>query len=150
MTEKGLKHVIVVVSLIMLLAVSVHGCLDVGDVFKTKKVVQVSATIDEVPAPSGDGVIPQITAVDAGTEEINLLKYPKDIPPNLPGVYVHVIYTSHRIDYWSSVPYTGPGDYEITVGLRAVPPDGSEVRVIVTVNNEDGDRIAMNTTNIVI
>jgi hypothetical protein len=65
-------------------------------------------------------------------------------------VYVHVIYTSHRIDYWTSVPYTGPGNYEITVGLRAVPPDGSDVRVIVTVNNEDGDRIAMNTTNIVI
>ncbi len=148
MTGKGLKHVIFVVSLIMLIAVSAHGCLEVGDVFKTKKVVQVSATIDEVPL--GDGMIPQITAVDAGAEEISLLKYPKDIPPNLPGVYVHVIYTSHRIDYWTSVPYTGPGNYEITVGLRAVPPDGSDVRVIVTVNNEDGDRIAMNTTNIII
>ncbi|MCK4652382.1 MAG: hypothetical protein KAT13_04790, partial [Methanosarcinales archaeon] len=83
-----------------------HGCTDAGDVFKTKKAVQVSATIDEVPL--GDGMIPQITSVDASTREINLLKYPKDVPPNLPGMYVHVIYTSHRIDYWSSVPYTGP------------------------------------------
>ncbi len=148
MTEKGLKHAVLVVSLIMLLVVSVHGCTDAGDAFKTKKAVQVSATIDEVPL--GDGTIPQITSVDASTREINLLKYPKDVPPNLPGMYVHVIYTSHRIDYWSSVPYTGPGEYEITVGLRAVPPDGSDVRVIVTVNNEEGDRIAMNTTNIVI
>ncbi|HIE32369.1 MAG TPA: hypothetical protein EYP67_08370 [Methanosarcinales archaeon] len=148
MTGKGLKHAIFVVSLVMLLSVSVHGCMNAGDIFKTKKVVRVSATIDEVPL--GEDTIPQITAVDAGVGEISLLKYPKDIPPNLPGVYVHVIYTNHRIDYWTSVPYTGPGDYEITVGLRALPPDGSEVRVIIAVNNEDGDRIAMNTTNIVI
>lgn len=148
MTEKGLRHAAFVVSLIMLLAVSMHGCLDVGDAFKTKKAVQVSATIDEVPLEGG--MIPQITTIDASTCEINLLKYPKDVPTNLPGMYVHVIYTSNRIDYWSSVPYTGPGDYEITVGLSTVPPDGSDVRVIVTVNNEGGDRIAVNTTNIVI
>ncbi|MCK5109703.1 MAG: hypothetical protein KAR25_08425 [Methanosarcinales archaeon] len=148
MTEKGLRHTAFVVSLIMLLAVSMHGCLDVGDVFKTKKAVQVSATIDEVSL--GDGTVPQIRTINASTREISLLKYPKDVPTNLPGMYVHVIYTSHRIDYWSSIPYTGPGDYEITVGLRAVPPEGSDVRVIVTVNNEDGDRIAVNETSIVI
>ena len=148
MTGKGLRHTVFVVSLIMLLAVSTHGCLDVGDVFKTKKAVQVNATIGEVPRE--DGVVPKIMIINATTREINLLKYPKDIPTNLPGMYVHVIHTSHRIDYWSSVPYTGPGNYEITVGLRTVPPEGSDVRVIVTVNNEDGDRIAVNETKIVI
>ncbi|RZN43522.1 MAG: hypothetical protein EF813_00485 [Methanosarcinales archaeon] len=148
MTGKGLRHAAFVVSLIMLFAVSTHGCLDVGDAFKTKKVVQVNARIGEVPRE--DGVIPKIMIIDATTREINLLKYPKDIPTNLPGMYVHVIHTSHRIDYWSSVPYTGPGDYEITVGLRTLPPEGSDVRVIVTVNNEDGDRIAVNETKIVI
>ena len=94
--------------------------------------------------------IPEITNVETNSILIDELKYPKDVPPNFPGVYVLVIYKSGRINYWTSVPYTGPGTYEITTGLRAIPADGEDARVIVTVNDETGDRIAMNTTTVTI
>ena len=111
------------------------GCLE------SKKVVQIKAEIIEDNGP-------QFTNVEANTELIEALKYPKDIPPNLPGVYVLVIYANNRINYWTSVPYTGPGTYEITTGLRFFPADGEEARVIVTVNDETGDRIAMSTVQV--
>ena len=47
------------------------------------------------------------------------------------------------------MPYTGPGTYELTSGLRFIPDDGEEARVIVTVNDETGERIAMNTTTVI-
>jgi glycosyltransferase A (GT-A) superfamily protein (DUF2064 family) len=110
---------------------------------ESKKVVKIKATIIENDTP-------QITNVEANSELIDVLKYPKDIPPNFPGVYVLVIHKSNRINYWTSVPYTGPGTYELTTGLRFIPADGEDARVIVTVNNEMGDRIAMNTTTVTI
>lgn len=113
------------------------GCLE------SKKAVTIKAEILE-------NDVPQITNVETNTVLINELKYPKDIPPNFPGVYVLVIHKSNRINYWTSVPYTGPGTYEITTGLRFIPDDGEEARVIVTVNDEMGDRIAMNTTVVTI
>jgi len=121
--------------LIALLLSATSGCLE------SKKVVNIKATITE-------NDIPVITTVDASTELIDALKSPKDIEPNFPGVYVLIIYENNRINYWTSVPYTGPGDYELTSGLRFIPNDGEEARVIVTVNDDMGDRIAMSTTTV--
>jgi len=56
-----------------------------------------------------------------------------------------IIYKNNRVNYWTYVPYTGPGTYELTTGLRFIPADEEEARVIVTVNDDMGDRIAMNT-----
>ncbi|MEA1864809.1 MAG: hypothetical protein U9N46_06390 [Euryarchaeota archaeon] len=137
-----IKYVVVVLLMAVLIAAFAHAYL------QTEKVVTVTATIEEVMAGGDEG--PQVTAISAGVDRINLLKYPKDIPANFPGVYVLMVHEGHRINYWTSVPYTGSGTYNLTVGLGSVPPDGSEVRVIVTVNDKDGKRIAMNTTNIVL
>lgn len=126
-----------IILLITLVLLSTSGCME------SKKVVKIKATIIENDTP-------QITNVEANSELIDVLKYPKDIPPNLPGVYVLVIHKSNRINYWTSVPYTGPGTYELTSGLRFIPADGEDARVIVTVNDETGDRIAMNTTTVTI
>ena len=132
------KHIfrILATVIITLIILSASGCLE------SKKVVKIRATIIE-------NDIPQITEVESGPELISALKYPKDIPPNFPGVYVLVIYKNNRINYWTSVPYTGPGTYELTSGLRFIPDDGEEARVIVTVNDETGERIAMNTTTVI-
>lgn len=123
--------------LIALVISATSGCLE------SKKVVNIKATIIE-------NDIPKITTVDANTELIDALKSPKDIPPNFPGVYVLIIYENNRINYWTSVPYTGPGTYELTSGLRFIPIDGEEARVIVTVNDDMGNRIAMSTTTVTI
>lgn len=141
MIEKNLKYVILILLVAVLLSAS--ACIDLKTLKTEEKVVHVTATIEE-------NEIPHITNVDVSTHTINLLRYPKDVPPNFPGVYVLVIYAGNRVNYWTSVPYTGSGTYEITTGLRFVPADGSEVRVIVTVNDEMGERIAMNTMNVVI
>ena len=122
--------------LIISLLLFSSGCLE------SKKVVKIKTEIIEDNGP-------QITDVEANTELMEALKYPKDIPPNLPGVYVLVIYANNRINYWTSVPYTGPGTYEMTTGLRFFPADGEEARVIVTVNDEMGDRIAMSTAKVI-
>lgn len=137
-----IKYAVVVLLMAVLIAAFAHGYL------KTEKVVTVSATIEEVTV--GENEVPHVTAISAGVDRINLLKYPKDIPANFPGVYVLMVHEGHRINYWTSVPYTGSGTYNLTVGMGSVPIDGSEVRVIVTVNDEMGERIAMNTTNVVI
>ena len=120
---------------ITIVLLSTSGCLE------SKKVVKIKATIVDNNAPL-------ITNVEANSELIEALKYPKDIPPNFPGVYVLIIYNSNRLNYWTSVPYTGSGTYEITTGLRSIPADGEEARAIVTVNDEMGNRIALNTTTV--
>ena len=121
---------------ITIVLLSTSGCLE------SKKVVKIKATIVDNNAPL-------ITNVEANSELIEALKYPKDIPPNFPGVYVLIIYNNNRLNYWTSVPYTGPGTYEITTGLRFIPADGEEARAIVTVNDEMGNRIALNTTTVI-
>ena len=133
------KHIfrILATVIITLILLSASGCLE------SKKVVKIKATIIE-------NDIPQITEVESRSELIGALKYPKDVPPNFPGVYVLIIYKSGRINYWTSVPYTGPGTYELTSGLSFIPDDGEEARVIVTVNDDMGNRIAMNTTVVTI
>lgn len=122
--------------LIALLLSATSGCLE------SKKVVNIQATITDNDGPS-------ITSVDANTELIDALNSPKDIEPSFPGVYVLIIYENNRVNYWTSVPYTGPGTYELTSGLRFTPDDGEEARVIVTVNDDMGDRIAMTTTTVI-
>ena len=127
---------IFIIIFITTVLLSTSGCLE------SKKVVKIKATIvDNDP--------PLITNVEANSELIEALKYPKDIPPNFPGVYVLIIYNSNRLNYWTSVPYTGSGTYEITTGLRFIPEDGEEARAIVTVNDEMGNRIALNTTTVI-
>ena len=132
------KHIfrILATVIITLILLSASGCLE------SKKVVTIKAEIVE-------NDIPQITNVEANSELIEALKYPKDIQPNFPGVYVLVIYKNNRINYWTSVPYTGPGTYELNCGLKFIPDDGEEARVIVTVNDETGERITMNTTTVI-
>ena len=117
---------------IITILLSTSGCLE------SKKAIKINATIAE-------NEYTEITDVDASSVSIETLRYPKDIPPNFPGVYVLVIYKANRINYWSSVPYTGPGTYEITTGLRFIPEDGTDLKAIVTVNDEMGNRIAMKT-----
>jgi hypothetical protein len=117
---------------IITIFLSTSGCLE------SKKVIKINATIAE-------NEFIEITDVDASSVSIEALRYPKDIPPNFPGVYVLVIYANNRISYWTSVPYTGPGTYEITTGLRFIPKDGENVKAIITVNDEMGNRIAMKT-----
>lgn len=123
--------------LIILVLLSTSGCLE------SKKAITINAVIEE-------NDVPLITSVVAKTESISALKYPTDIPPNFPGVYVLVIYNNNRVNYWTSIPYTGPGSYEITTGLRFDINEGENARVIVTVNDEMGDRIAINTSTVVI
>ena len=143
MIKKNLKYVILVLLIAVMLVTFTHGYL------KTGKVVKVTATVEE--ATVGGHTIPHVTDINAGADRIKLIRYPtKDLPPNFPGVYVHVICASNRIEHWTSVPYTGPGTYNITAGLRFMPPDGTKVRVIVAVTDEKGNRIAMNTTDAVI
>ena len=128
---------ILIILFISFVLLFTSGCLE------SKKAVTIKAEIIE-------NDIPQITNVETNSVLIDELKYPKDIPPNFPGVYVLIIYKNNRINYWTSVPYTGPGTYELTSGLRFIPDDGEEAKVIVTVNNDMGDRIAMNTTAVTI
>jgi len=129
---KTFKARIFAILLIALVISATSGCME------SKKVVNIKATIIE-------NDLPLITDIETSTELIHALKYPQDIPPNFPGVYVLIIYNNNRVNYWTSVPYTGPGTYELTTGLRFIPADGEEARVIVTVNDDMGDRIAMNT-----
>ena len=122
---------------IITILLSTSGCLE------SKKAIKINATIAE-------NEYTEITDVDASSISIEALRYPKDVPPNFPGVYVLIIYSNNRISYWSSVPYTGPGTYEITTGLRFIPNDGADVKAIVTVNDEMGNRIAMKTVIVTI
>lgn len=140
-TGKYLKYIVFILLVVVTLVLFTHG-------LKTEKVVMVAATIEEVAVEGGE--VPQITDINVSTDRVNLLRYPKDVPPNFPGVWVLVVYSGNRINYWTSVPYTGSGTYEITTGLGSVPPDGSEVYIVVNVDNDSGVRIARNTTNAII
>jgi hypothetical protein len=137
--KKGENNILKIFTslLIILVLLSTSGCME------SKKAITIKATIEENEAPL-------ITSLEAKIESIPALKYPKDIKPNFPGVYVLIISGNNRVNYWTSIPYTGPGIYEITTGLRFDINEGETARVIVTVNDESGDRVAINTSTIII
>ena len=130
-----LKVLLIIIIILVLLSTS--GCME------SKKAITIKATIEE-------NEVPLITSVESKIESIPALKYPKDIQPNFPGVYVLIISGNNRVNYWTSIPYTGSGIYEMTTGLRFDINEGETARVIVTVNDENGDRIAINTSTIII
>ena len=120
--------------LIIVLVVGSSGCL-------TTPTISVRTTIGE------EGEIPTVESIEVEQGVVDALREPKNHPPSMPGVYVLVIKERMgAINYWTSVPYVGPGTYELTAGFRTAPNPGDNLRVLVQVVDEQGDAIARNET----
>ncbi len=59
----------------------------------------------------------------------------------LPGIYMKTIWNMKQIDYWRSVEYRGSGEYEIISELKAIPPEGDRVDIIINVMDVNGNQL---------
>lgn len=95
--------------------------------------VQVSVEGDLNNATIGD--------ITAHLQSVNKISEPKSNLLITPGVTVVVLQDMQMIGEWTSVPYNGSGNYNLTVGLTKNPKPGDIVRVVVRVLNERSENM---------
>ncbi len=124
--------VIILIALIM-----ASGCL--GE----KSVIKANVTITE------HNGTPVIDIIDVTTDKVSKVEDYREASSHYPGVYMKSISDMIMIDYWRSVDYNGPGDYEIISELRKVPEKGDRVDVIIRVDDSNGTQVAKRTETII-
>lgn len=123
---------------IMLIAlIMASGCLGENTVIKA------NVTITE---QNGTTVI---ESIDVTTAKVSKIENYKEASAHYPGVYMRSISNVMMIDYWRSVDYTGPGEYELISELRKLPEKGDMVDVIIRVDDSNTDQIAKRTETII-
>jgi len=113
------------------------GCL--GE----KSVIKANVTITE------HNGTPVIDIIDVTTDKVSKVEDYREASSHYPGVYMKSISDMIMIDYWRSVDYNGPGDYEIISELRKVPEKGDRVDVIIRVDDSNGTQVAKRTETII-
>jgi len=117
--------------IIMLIAlIMVSGCL--GE----KSVIKANVTITE------QNGTPVIENIDVAIAKVSNAEDYKEASSHYPGVYMRCISNMVMIDYWRSVDYTGPGEYELISELQNVPEKGDRVDVIIRVDDSNTTEIA--------
>lgn len=91
----------------------------------------------------GNETVAEIENITAHIVPHSKISVPKMTGLDAPGVMVVVIYKSQMIGQWTSVPYKGPGVYNITIGLSANPKPGDIVVIDARVVDKKGNNIAI-------
>lgn len=133
---KGKAITTLLFTAILLLALA-SGCISEG-----KTVVTARVTIAE------SGGKPHITQLQAEKHTISALREYRDTPPHFPGITLRIIHNMRKIDYWRSIAYKGPGEYEITTELKTIPNQGETTKVIVELLNETGEVLDKKSTTL--
>ena len=128
---------IILFAIILIALIMASGCL--GE----KTVIKANVTITE---HNGTTVI---ESIDVTTEKVSKTEDYREASAHYPGVYMRSISNTMMIDYWRSVDYTGPGEYELISELRKVPEKGDRVDVIIRVDDINTDQIAKRTRTII-
>jgi len=128
---------IILFAIILIALIMASGCL--GD----KTVIKANVTITE---HNGTTVI---ESIDVTSAKVSNVEDYREASAHYPGVYMRSISNSMMIDYWRSVDYTGPGEYELISELRKVPEKGDRVDVIIRIDDNNTDQIAKRTKTII-
>lgn len=126
----------IILGIVFIIAISVVIFYYLGEQ-KEGTVLQVQVV---VKGDSGSATIERITAY---MEKVNKISQPKGTQLITPGVTVIVIQNMEIIGEWTSVPYSGTGIYNLTVGLIKNPNPGDTVRVLARVMNAQSQNIAV-------
>ena len=137
MTEMKIKILLVLI----LLIVSISGCLD-RPTFGAVPVLHVKVEIGRTT----DMPIIENVKVEQGRIAA-LQQVGRDLPASFPGVHVYIFKGALPLNYWTSMPYEGPGTYELTAEFKSVPAPGDGLRIFVKVVDNAGETIAHNYLN---
>lgn len=85
---------------------------------------------------------PVIEVMNVSSARVNITEDYKETSGFLPGIYMKTIWNMKQIDYWRSIEYRGSGEYEILSELKAIPPQGDKVDIIITVMDVNGNQLA--------
>jgi len=118
--------------LILSLLLSISGCIQT-----TVPVVEADIKIELIEGA------PVITALNLTPSMVNILRAPRGTGVGFPSVNGQMIINFEKVGYWAAAPYTGAGDYRLTLGFRkdGLPEDMDHIKVVVTVNDADGSPI---------
>jgi hypothetical protein len=105
------------------------GCL--GE----KTVIKATVRINE------QNGTPVIEAMNVSSARVNITEDYKETTGFLPGIYMKTIWNMRQIDYWRSIEYRGSGEYEILSELKAIPPQGDRVDIIINVMDANGSQL---------
>ena len=128
---------IILFAIILIALIMASGCL--GE----KTVIKANVTITEHNGTTA------IESIDVTTAKVSKVEDYREASSHYPGVYMRSISNTMMIDYWRSVDYTGPGEYELISELRKVPEKGDRVDVIIRVDDINTDQIAKRTKIII-
>lgn len=92
---------------------------------------------------NGSKTVAEIENVTAHFEPYSKIGVPAMTGLDAPGVMAVVIHKTQMIGLWTSVPYTGTGVYNLTIGLGANLNPGDIVSVNVRVVDKKGNNIAI-------
>jgi hypothetical protein len=122
-----MRRILYVMLLIALIFFS--GCL--GE----KTVIKANIKISE---QNGQ---PVIEVMNVGSARVSITQDYIETSGILPGIYMKTIWNMRQIDYWRSIEYRGGGQYEIISELKAIPPVGDRVDVIINVMDVNGNQL---------
>lgn len=105
------------------------GCL--GE----KTVIKTTLKISE---QNGKPVIEKMFVTSA---RVSIAQDYKETSGYLPGIYMKTIWNMRQIDYWRSIDYRGPGEYEIISELKVIPPKEDRVDIIINVLDVNGSQL---------
>lgn len=128
---------LILFSSILIALIMASGCL--GE----KTVIKTNITISE------HNGTPVIDNIDVTIDKVSKVEDYKGASAHYPGVYMKSISDMIMIDYWRSVNYNGPGEYEIISELRKVPEKGDKIDVIIRVDDINANQIAKRTETII-
>lgn len=74
---------------------------------------------------------------------VSMLEAPGDTPLKLPGIVINVreVGSAKLISHWTSVLYTGPGDYNLTISFKEPPETGDSMKILFEIDDIKGDDI---------
>jgi len=84
---------------------------------------------------------PIIEVMNVSSARVSNSEDYKETSSFLPGIYMKTIWGMKQIDYWRSIEYRGSGEYEIISELKAIPPVGDRVDIIINVMDVNGNQL---------
>ncbi|MCL7411469.1 MAG: hypothetical protein P1P69_03205 [Methanosarcinaceae archaeon] len=133
-----MKKYILSFFIILLIAGASSGCLD--------KITKESSVLHLDLSVAGDYQNPviDVTNTDRYLENVPFLKQKRyDIVTQRPYIHAVMFYNRDKISYYTSVPYTGPGNYLFTITFEdgKVLPTSSNESIVANVQFVDANGI---------
>lgn len=121
--------------LILGLVFAAGGCLDV---FQGEEVPVVFAKVTLGEEPNGRIVV---ESVEAYGKDLPRLNAPLDdqFPNEFPAVYVDLVQNMTKINFQVGRDYTGPGVYDMSIGIEKGIDKNEPLAVVIQIVNEAGD-----------